>query len=120
MNIVRTYVDKSKINGLGLFAAADIPKGALIWRVDGLDQVLTEEELDKRHLTIEQKQYFFKYSFKANGRYTFCSDDNKYCNHSDTPNTMSDYKTQVAIKDIKKGEEITCNYNEFVEDFNGY
>jgi len=119
MNIVKTYVDKSKIDGLGLFAAEDITKGSLIWRIDGLDIIVDETGLENLRLTIEQMKYFYKYSYKTGEHYVFCSDDNKYCNHAEDANTMSDFKTQVAIRDIKAGEEITCNYKEFVEGFDG-
>lgn len=120
MNLVKTYIAPSKIEGLGMFADEFIPKGALIWRVSGLDHVLTEDELFKKEMSLTQLNHFYKYSYKHRGEFIYCSDENKYCNHSDNANTMSDYKTQVAILDINKGEEITCNYKDFVEGFEGY
>lgn len=120
MNVVKTYVAPSTIDGLGMFAGEFIPKGALIWRLDGIDIITNDEQLESLKLNINQRQYIDKYSYQHETYYVFCSDDQKYCNHSDTPNTMCDYKTQVATRDIEKGEEITCNYAEFIKDFTGY
>jgi SET domain-containing protein len=48
--------------------------------------------------------------------YCFASDDARYFNHSDDPNSLSAYYegedecVTKAIRDIKPGEEITDNY----------
>jgi len=36
MFLVKTYLDKSKIRGIGLFADEFIPKGTLIWKFNYL------------------------------------------------------------------------------------
>ena len=42
MLLVKTYLDKSRIHGLGVFAAQPICKGAKIWRfVYGFDRFYT-------------------------------------------------------------------------------
>jgi hypothetical protein len=48
-------------------------------------------------------------------KYIYCSDNAKYFNHSETPNIKDSPAGQfsVAIRDIKAGEELTCNYNDF-------
>lgn len=120
MNVVKTYIAPSKIEGLGMFAGEFIPKGALIWRLDGTDIIISEKEIYDLKLNINQYNHVMKYSFKYKDNYIFCTDDQKYCNHSNIPNTICDYKTQVALKDINKGEEITCNYAEFEEGFIDY
>ncbi|HWL47120.1 MAG TPA: SET domain-containing protein-lysine N-methyltransferase, partial [Sphingomonadaceae bacterium] len=39
MLLVKTYLDRSPIHGLGVFAAEPIPKGTKIWRyVEGFDR----------------------------------------------------------------------------------
>ncbi len=116
MNQVRTYIDKSLIEGIGLFAAEFIPKGTLIWKFSGLDQQFTKEELGSKNLTDIEKSYFKRYEFGKDDIYIFCSDDAKYCNHADEPNTYG-YPEQYALKDIQTNEEITCNYGWINEDF---
>jgi SET domain-containing protein len=47
MILVPTYVGPSEIEGVGVFAAAPIPKGTQIWLLDeAFDRVLTEEEIE--------------------------------------------------------------------------
>ncbi len=115
MNQVKTYIDKSEIEGIGLFAAEFIPKGTLIWKLSGLDQELTDEQISQLGLSEIENHYFLRYSW-GKGVIIFCCDDAKYCNHADTPNTYG-CPEQYALNDIQIGEEITCNYVEIHDDF---
>ena len=48
MLLVKTYLDKSPIHGLGVFAAEPIPKGTKIWRfVEGFDRCYTPKQFAK-------------------------------------------------------------------------
>ena len=48
MLLVKTYLDKSKVHGLGVFAGQSIRKGAKIWRfVYGFDRFYTRKRLAK-------------------------------------------------------------------------
>lgn len=109
MNQVKTYIDRSQIEGIGLFAAEFIPKGTLIWKFSGIDQLLNQEQVDALNFSELEKSYFMRYEFGKDGQYIFCSDDARFCNHSDTPNTYG-YPEQYAMQDIQVGEEITCHY----------
>jgi uncharacterized protein len=122
MNLVKTYLDKSSIHGIGLFANQFIPKGTLIWEFGGLDKCYNQETfgifLDQ--LNKIEKEYFMKYSSFKNGKVIWYSDDNKYSNHSDEANTYSTPSKQFAKQDISVGEEITTNYFEIDDNFKGY
>lgn len=111
MLIVKTYLDKSPINGIGLFAGEFIPKGTKIWIfAPKLDLAFKRVEVKNKNIF----DFLNKYCFKHNGHYILCTDDGRFINHSDTPNT--DDKTfpyTIAAKDIEQGEEITSNYNDF-------
>lgn len=106
---VKTLVRDSSINGKGLFADEDIPKGTITWEFfRGFDILLDEikwREVDSRYLK--------KYSFrdKQTGKWIVTLDNDKYTNHSDDPNTgpLPDGR-MIALRDIKQGEEITSNY----------
>ncbi|HMF29842.1 MAG TPA: SET domain-containing protein-lysine N-methyltransferase [Candidatus Lokiarchaeia archaeon] len=109
MMLVDTFLAPSEIEGLGLFAAADIPAGTRIWRLDpGCDLVLTDERLNE--MPDWQQNYFHRYSFKWNGLFYFCVDNARYMNHAAESNTYEEKGGTYASRDITAGEEITCDY----------
>ena len=123
MLFVKTKVAKSKIHGLGLFAEEFVSKGALIWRfTPGFDLRFSREEILEFPRLLQD--YLSKYAWKSkkSGLYCFASDNDKYCNHCDDPNALSEYiagEEEVvtkAVRDIYRGEEITENYSTF-EDY---
>ena len=57
-----------------------------------------------------QQDYFIRYCYKYRGFYFFCVDNARYMNHSDAPNATEKPDGTYAARDIKKGEEIVCNY----------
>jgi len=112
---IRTYVDRSPIEGLGLFAAEDIPKGTIIWALSGADSVLHRHQVG---CMSEIEQVFInKYSFKIKGFYYLCVDDARFMNHSTSPNTSDLNDNTVASRDIAKGDELTCDYSLFDDEF---
>lgn len=117
MNQVKTYVDKSPIHGLGLFAAEDIPKGTIIWSFEYPDINVDYNHyltVVKPTMSEQTAWYFEQYCSIKDNVLTFYADDAKYGNHSFIPNTYTDSEgKQIAKEDILKGQEITCNYNEF-------
>ena len=63
----------------------------------------------------------FAYVSTTTGKGVLCADDARFMNHSDRPNTHSGtdergYVTTIASRDIRAGEEITCDYYEFDTD----
>ena len=108
-------IKKSKIDnkGLGLYAKKDIKKGTKI--IDYLGKIITNKQVDESDKYDNSKPI---YLFTLNKRYTLDGDFtwNKagLINHSCDPNAQYDGKGLkiwiTAIKDIKKGEEITSDY----------
>jgi len=123
MYIVPVEVKESSINGRGVFALSDIPKGRIVWQfADGHDLVMSSEEFKK--LDEETKDQMQKVAYLSPTSRMWISppedDPACYTNHSRQNNTtvVVDAKISpepyfVANKDIKKGEEITNNYYEF-------
>ena len=97
-------VKKSKIEKLGIFAAKNFKKGEVVlkWKSK---KTLTKEQVDK--LSKAEKHYVSSY---VSGEYLFQQAPERYVNHSCNPNTEVKNNCDVAIKDIKKGEEITSDY----------
>lgn len=111
---IKTYLDKTERGDLGLYAAQNISQGTIVWVYDeGFEKIFTDEEVN--NMSILTKEYVKKYSYQKSDDKTWvlCIDDNKFLNHSDAPN-LEDFETHsVAVVDIKKGQELTCNYYGF-------
>lgn len=100
----------SKDIGYGVFATQDIPCGTIMWVKDQLDRTFSKQELS--NFTQANLENFLKYTYRdRNGDYFFCWDLTRYVNHSYYPNSMiTGLGFEIAIKDIKLGEEITNDY----------
>lgn len=118
MLLVKTTIGPSILHGVGLFADQFIAKGAIIWRfVENFDLRFTKVELESS--PEHAKEFLLRYAYLSHdtGYYVLCVDDARFYNHSDTPNTagidLDDTCNEggdIATKDIRAGEEITCNY----------
>ena len=98
-------VKHSKIHGKGVFAARDFKEGEVVTKWD-TSKTITEDQLKKA--STEEK----KYITKMGDRIVVMQEPEKYVNHSCNPNTKVRNLCDVALRDIKKGEEITGNYLE--------
>jgi len=105
-------VKKSKLEGGGLFASGDIKKGELIADfTNGLGKIISIDEAEKLYkkgfdymLQISDTQF----SAATKEEELEAGD---YLNHSCEPNCGINGKLKVvAMRDIKKGEEITFDY----------
>ncbi len=118
MILVKTKLNKSKTHGIGLYADQFIPKGTVTWIYSNkYDQSFTKKDVKKMD-EITKKQ-FFKYAYwdKTISKYVLCFDDQRFINHSPRPNILSTQKEDIAAKDIKKGEELLCDYTKFDENY---
>ncbi len=96
-------IKKSKIHGKGVFANRIFLKGEVVLKWN--PRVLKKSELNK--ITEKQKHYVYKTN---NGKNLLMSSPEKYVNHSIKPNTKVKGYGDVAIRIVKKGEEITSDY----------
>jgi len=119
MMLVLACTGPSSIHGTGLFAAEPIKRGTVIWRYEpGVDLTVAPDHVPP--LSALHRAEFLNYAYldRRSGLYVLCGDDARYMNHSDDPAVVSDYTRDqfgesVAIRDIAKGEEITCDYRDF-------
>lgn len=93
----------SKISGKGLFTMQNIAEGELI-----IDLVKESRMQMKRD----------KYTIEYNGAH-YIHPRGQFINHSKRPNMVFSKGSFFAKKDIKKGEEITFNYNHTESEFSG-
>ena len=96
MFLIDTYLDKSKIHGIGVFSKENITKGKKIKEVKPEFEIrFNKTNLPRMPLAL------------AN----FIGIDNeKYLNHSNNPTVDED---GIALKNIKIGDEITIDYRDF-------
>lgn len=120
MLTVRSNVKFSPIHGMGCFASEDIKKGETVWRFDpSLDPVIKEKDFNVLLPAVQEFLRIYTYSQLENGEkvYVLCGDHARYMNHSDDPNLLEGAapgeSTNIAARDIKAGEELTCNYLDF-------
>ncbi len=121
-------VRKSGIHNNGVFARRDIKKGTRV--IEYIGERISKSEAETRVTrTIEKAKKNSKngavYIFELNKRYDIDGNvpDNtaRLINHSCDPNCeteiIDDHIWIIAIKNIKKGTEITYNYGYDLEDF---
>ncbi len=119
---VQTYIGPSEVSGLGLFLDQDISQGECVWEYCDLVDITYSAEQWKRlksHLSNESFKMIKRYAYKENGSYIVCMDNAQFMNHSsDEFNVVnnSDLLSMVASRDIKKGEELLCNYFEYSDE----
>ncbi|MEK6917736.1 MAG: SET domain-containing protein [Nanoarchaeota archaeon] len=115
MLLVKTYLGKSKIHGLGLFAGEFIPKGKLVWEfVPGFDFMIKDKDFKKLPDVAKSFVLHFGYYEKNEKRHVINPDNARFFNHSKNPNVIDLTKTKsIAKRNIKKDEELTCNYFDF-------
>jgi len=112
MLLVKTYVDRSAIHGVGLFAGEFIRKGKKIWRfVEGFDRCYSPRQFAK--LPKPARDYLKSYGYRVDGEILYTVDHDHHINHSDDANTFWRNGYSVASRDIPKGAEITNDYREF-------
>jgi SET domain-containing protein len=109
---MKIIIKDSKIEGKGAFANHDFKIGEVIIDWNDCSEILSEEQF--KQLTKNEKRYV---SF-INKKYIHFFEPARYVNHSCNPNTTTKNNCDIAIKNIKKGEEITTNYLKEVPELN--
>src|ERR1043165_1028646 len=119
MLLIDTYLDKSPIQGMGVFAKSAISKDTVIWRLDERFDRLIEVDVYEG-MTGPVKSYLDRYAYprRSDPRFiVFEADDARYMNHADQPNCDFGHgDVAYALTDIAPGDELTCDYNAFFED----
>jgi uncharacterized protein len=112
MLLIDTYLDKSKIQGVGVFAKENVKKGEKIKEVKIEFEIeFDKENLPRMPLALARMIDNYAYEREKGSKIVVLGIDNeKYLNHSDDPSVNDD---GIALKDIKIGDEITINYRDF-------
>lgn len=121
-------VKRSNIHSRGVFAKRDIPEGTRI--IEYVGEKVTKAESDRRadlplSKNADNEEHGAVYIFTLNKRYDIDGyvpyNTARFINHSCEPNCESDIIRGkiwiIALRDIKKGEELCYNYNYSWEDY---
>tara|TARA_S200002703_G_scaffold151840_1_gene151654 strand:- start:956 stop:1306 length:351 start_codon:yes stop_codon:yes gene_type:complete len=109
MLLVNTYLNKSKIHGIGVFSKENIKQKEIVTKeLPQFEFHFNQNELPKMPLAFAN--FINEYAFESNldkNILILGIDNEKYMNHSDTPNID---ENGYALKDIKIDEELTVDY----------
>ena len=103
-------VKKSKIIGKGVFALRDFKKGEVVLKWN--PKSITKAEAE--NLPSAEKNYVLHRGRK----FYIMQDPERFVNYSCESNTFTKDFSDIASRDIKKGEEITTTHDE--EDINAF
>lgn len=119
MLLIRASVRPSPIHGMGCFTEEPIQKGQLVWILDErIDLCIPASELETMPEATQAFLNMYAYATIMDGEkvLVLCGDHSKHMNHADDPNLLEgegDISTNVAARDIRVGEELTCDYHCF-------
>lgn len=128
MLLVKGFIGPDSHGGNGLFAGEDIPKGTVVWTYNSaVTRFISVQEYFS--LLPDELRQVQKFSFPIASLdenppligLLVSQEDCRYFNHSETPsvgyNKECDYggmnvslMADFATRDIRYGEELTCNY----------
>lgn len=98
-------IKKSGIEGLGVFAARALKSGEIVYSFKK-GKIVSKSEIQS--VSEKEKRYLDKI---GDDEFEIIEPPARYVNHSCNPNVAEKERTAYALKDIKKGEEITIDYD---------
>jgi SET domain-containing protein len=112
MLLIDTYLDKSKIHGVGVFSNQNVKKGEKIKEVRPEFEIeFDSHNLPNMPLCLAKLIDSHAYERELGSKILVLGIDNeKYLNHSTNPSVDDE---GIALKDIKVGDEITIDYRDF-------
>ncbi len=119
-------IKPSPIEGIGVFALRDIPKGcrSMFSKANEQEQWIPVSKHEVENLPAHAKALIENYCLYDKEHYFVPNygfkkiDLVNFLNHSDTPNIVSinDGEFFEAVKDIKSAEELVIDYGEIVDE----
>lgn len=110
----------TSIAGFGVYAKENIAAGDTIFTGEGRSQRLITRRHVETHWNDEEKETFRRYAYPLSREVFILWDENPSewapQNHSCDPNAGYDGLNVVALRNIKKGEELTLDYATFLDE----
>lgn len=119
MIIIRTFVDRSPLHGLGVFSKDFVPKGSKVWEFNPIfDLKVDPAEFEKLPQAVKEEIEIHMYVPEDGGLFYYETTSGKYMNHSRDPNVdFSNVGYGYALRDIQPGEELLCDYRQIMHDY---
>ena len=110
----------NSIAGYGIYATAEIAANELIFKGEEMNQRIVTRRYVEQNWNIKEKEIFSKYAYPLSKEVNLLWDDNPGGwapqNHSCNANTAYYGLNVIALRTIKKGEELTLNYASFLDE----
>jgi hypothetical protein len=113
MLIIPTYLARSGVHGIGVYAGDTIKSGEKVWMFNpAVDFVYGSQWLPRLcRQSPEMVDYFCLYSYKRKNQYYYVTDNARFINHSLDANIgFAENGDEIALKDINPGDELLENY----------
>ena len=117
----KSYVMKgNSIAGFGIYANRNISSGEIIFLGEGKAQRLTTRRFVEKNWNEKEREIFRRYAYPVSKEIFLLWDDNPAewapQNHCCSANTGYEGLNVIALRDIKKGEELTLDYTTFLDE----
>jgi len=99
-------IKKSRIEGVGVFSTTNLKKGEPVYSFKK-GKVISMADI--QNISEQEKRYLDKI---GDDDFEIIESPARYVNHSCGPNIAEKERVAYALRDIKKGEEITIDYDE--------
>lgn len=110
----------NSISGYGIYASRNIKKGEIIFKGEGRSQRIITKRYVEKNWNEDEKMHFRRYAYPVSEELFILWDEDPTewapQNHSCDPNTTFDGLNMQAKKNISKGEELTLDYAEFLDE----
>ena len=110
----------NSIAGYGIYATRPIKKGEIIYKGEGRSQRIITKRFVEKNWNEDEKLHFRRYAYPVSGELFILWDEDPSewapQNHSCDPNTAFDGLNVLAVKDISKGDELTLDYAQFLDE----
>ncbi len=110
----------NSIAGFGIYAARNIRQGEIIFQGEERAQRIITKRYVEKNWNEEQKLHFRRYAYPVSNELFILWDEDPSewapQNHSCEPNTAFDGLNVLALRNIKKDEELTLDYAQFLDE----
>ncbi|MBK1735241.1 hypothetical protein CKO15_08070 [Halorhodospira abdelmalekii] len=114
---VRTKLEFSELHGIGVFALEPIKKGQLVIRHHpDFDFVFYDADMEKLPVAMREAIEYYGYRYERGGFFIYNVDNERFLNHSESPNLRPGRRVMFAARDIEPDEELTVDYRTFCDD----